>query len=138
MGFSMYHFYQNLFLTRVSKKRLVVHTENLWPPARQAWNFHLKDSETDSRPCCDYFVVVVSACEVHGSQGITQSLHKRILHKGILDRTGAIPYRAFSANCLRGRKIFYHLNSNRKGECRRRNQRIAGTSGRPLPVGKKA
>jgi hypothetical protein len=34
------------------------------------------------------------------------------LGKGILDRTGAIPYRAFSANCPRDRKIFDALNLN--------------------------
>jgi hypothetical protein len=91
------------------------HREDNWTSAPMAaWILPLRDSETDSRPCCDNFAV--SACEVHGSQGITQSLRK-----GILDRTGAIPYRAFSANCLRGRKIFDHLNSNRKDECRRRN-----------------
>jgi hypothetical protein len=49
-----------------------------------------------------------------GGKGL-QVIDKSVV-KGILDRTGAIPYRPFSANCLRDRKIFDALNPNRKGE----------------------
>jgi hypothetical protein len=85
--------------------------------------FRLKEKEADDRPLFDLFSV--SACEVSGLSGINTKPGK-----GILDRTGAIPYRALSANCLRDRKIFYLLNPNRKGECRRRKRRMVDALGR--------
>ena len=129
-GFPCNNFIKALFHPRVKKSTRGAYRESLAARTTGGLDFSLKDIETDDRPCIDKFFE--KHMRVRGLQGVNKSLGKRIL-----DRTGAIPYRAFSVNCLRDRKIFDPLNSNRKGECCRRKQCSAGASGRLLPVGKR-